>query len=62
MIFNADIFSLVNDRLAGHPYITSGTGWVGSEKWHLLLTFSTIYAGVGRMSGSEKIQKCADVI
>ena len=42
-------------------YVRKGTGWVGSEKWHLLLTFSTIYAGVEWVSGSEKIQKYADV-
>jgi hypothetical protein len=27
-------------------YVSKGTGWVGSEKWQLLLTFSTIYADV----------------
>ena len=36
---------------------------MGSEKWHFLLTFSTIYADVGWVGErSEKIQKCADVI
>ena len=34
-----------------HPYITSAkglTGWVGSEKWHFYLMFSTIYADLGK--------------
>ena len=39
-----------------------GTRWVGSEKWQFLLTFSTIYADVGWVSGSEIVQKYADVI
>ena len=43
-------------------YGSKGTGWVGSEKWHFLLTFSTIYADVGWLGGSEKALKCADVI
>ena len=29
-------------------YVSPGTGWVGSEKWQFLLTFSTIYADVVR--------------
>ena len=28
----------------------------------IFLTFSTIYANVGLVGGSEKVQKCADVI
>ena len=46
------------------PQITSakGVGWVGSENWQFLLTFSTIHVDVGRVGGSEKVQKCVDVI
>ena len=43
-------------------YVSKETGWVGSEKGQLLLTFSTIYAEVEWVGGSEKDQKCADVI
>ena len=43
-------------------YVSKGTGWVGSEKLQFLITFSTIYAEVGWMSESEKVQKYADVI
>ena len=43
-------------------YVSKGTGWVGSEKWQFLMMFSTIYADVGWVGGSEKVQKCADVI
>ena len=39
-------------------YVSKGTGWVGSEKWQFLLMFSTIYADVGWVGGSEKVQKC----
>ena len=44
-----------------HPYIMSAKG-LGSEKWKFLLTISTISAYVSRVGGSEKVQKCADVI
>ena len=43
-------------------YVSKGTGWVGLEYWQFLLTFCTIYADVCRVSGSEKVPKCADVI
>ena len=43
-------------------YVRKGTGWVESEKWQFLLTFSTNYAGVGWVGGSEKVKKCANVI
>ena len=43
-------------------YVNKETWWVGSEKWQFLLTFSTIYADVGWVGGSEKVQKCADVV
>ena len=43
-------------------YVSNGTGWVGFEKWQFLLTFSTFNADVGWVSGSEIVQKCADVI
>ena len=60
-------------KLRGHPYITSAkelggwgkdhsSSWVGSKKLQFLLTFSTIYVGLGWVSGSEKVKKCADVI
>ena len=39
-----------------------GAGWVGSENWQFLLRLSTIFADVGRLGGSEKVQKWADVI
>ena len=43
-----------------HPYITSAKG-LGC--WgQFLLTFSIINADVGWVDGSEKVQKCADVI
>ena len=35
---------------------------MGSEKWQFLLRFSTIYADVGWLGESEKVQKHADVI
>ena len=28
-------------------YVSKGTGWVGSEKWQFLLTFSTINSDIG---------------
>ena len=43
-------------------YVSKGTGWVGSEKWQFLLTFSTVYADIGWLGGSEKVQKWADVV
>ena len=43
-------------------YFSKGTGWVESEKWQFLLTFSTNYADGGWVGGSEKVKKCADVI
>ena len=43
-------------------YVSKETGWVGSEKWKFFLTFSTIHADVGWLGGSEKVQKCANVI
>ena len=39
-----------------------GLGGWGSEKCQFFLMFSTIYADVGWVSGSEKVQKSADVI
>ena len=51
--------------LVGGPslyYVSKGTGWVGSEKWQFLMRFSTIYAGVGWLGESEKVQKHGDVI
>ena len=51
------------DSLGTIPILVSkGTGWVGSEKWQFLMRFSTIYAGVGWLGESEKVQKHADVI
>ena len=35
---------------------------MGSDNWQSLLTISTICADVGRVGGSEKVQKCPDVI
>ena len=32
-------------------YVSKETGWVGSEKWQFLLTFSTIYADAGWVGG-----------
>ena len=44
-----------------HPYTTSAKDWVGGSR--LWLTFSTVFAdGGGWLGGSEKVQKCADVI
>ena len=43
------------DRGPSLYYVSKGTGWVGSEKWHFLLTFSTIYADVGWVGESEKV-------
>ena len=44
-------------------YVSKWTGWVGgSEKLQFLLMFSTMYADIGRVGGSEKVQKFADVI
>ena len=43
-------------------YISKRTDWVGSEKWYLLLMFSPIYADVGWVSASWKVQKSADII
>ena len=43
-------------------YVSKMTGLVGSEKWQFLLKFSTIYADVGWVGGSEIVQKYADVI
>ena len=43
-------------------YVSKGTGWVRSEKRQFLLKFSTIYADIGWVGRSEKVQKCADVI
>ena len=43
-------------------YVSKETGWVGSEKLQFLLMFSTIYADVGWVGGSEKVQKFGDVI
>ena len=43
-------------------YVSKETGWVRSEKWQFLLTFSTIYADKGWVGWSEKVQKSADVI
>ena len=58
-------YSVVTMDIAMGPslyYVSKGTGWVGSEKWQFLLTFSTIDAEVEWMGGSEKVQKYADVI
>ena len=35
---------------------------VVSEKWKFLQAFGIIYADTGCVGGSEKVQKCADVI
>ena len=43
-------------------YVSKRTGWLGSEKWQFLLTFSTIYADEGWVGRSEKVQEYADVI
>ena len=66
---------LTSYRLGDHPYITSANGlggcgqqnckWTGgvwSAKLQFFLTFSTIYAKVEWVSGSEKVQNDADVI
>ena len=51
-----------NVRRPSLYYVSKVTWWVGSEKWQFLLTFSTIYADVGLVGGSDKVQKCGDVI
>ena len=43
-------------------YVSNGTGWVRSEKYQVLLAFSNTYADVRWIGGSEKVQKCADVV
>ena len=58
-------FSLLGDH--SYTILRQQRGWwVRSEKWQFLLIFSSIYADVLRMGGwvggSEKVQKCADVI
>ena len=46
-----------------HSYTTSAKDWVGgSRKLPVLLTFSIIYADVGWVGESEKVQIFADVI
>ena len=37
-------------------------GWVGSEKWQFLLTFSTVLTLKQWVGGSKKVQKYDDVI
>ena len=43
-------------------YVDKGTGWVGSENWYFLLTFSTISADIGWVGWIEKVFKCTEVI
>ena len=60
--FNSPSTSLLC-TLGTIPILRQQRDWVcGSEKWHFLLTLSTIYADVGWLGGSEKVPKCADVI
>ena len=42
------------ERKGNHPIIRQQSGWVGSEKGKLLLTFSTIYADAGWVRKSKK--------
>ena len=45
------------------PILRQQRDWVGGvEKWQFLLTFSTIYADVGWVIGSEKVQIRANII
>ena len=36
-------------------YVSKWTGWVGSERWQFLLTFSSIYADVGWVRKGPKM-------
>ena len=42
-------------------YVSKGTGWVGSENGNFA-AFSLVYAEAGWVYGSEKVQKCDDVV
>ena len=45
-----------------HSYITSAKVLGGFKKWQFLLKFSTVFMLIWLVGGSEKVQKCADVI
>ena len=46
------------------PILRQQRDWVAGvrKKWQFLLTYSTIYADVRWVGGSEKVPKCADII
>ena len=52
----------INAYVRDHPYNTLAKGLGKSIKWQFLMKFSTIYANVGLVSGSEKVLNCADVL
>ena len=43
-------------------YVSKGTGWLRSEKWHFLLTFSTIMLTKGKWVDKKKVREYADAM
>ena len=55
-------FSFSSFSVGDHSYITSEKRLCGFKKWHFRDVPYSIYAVILIVGGSEKVQKCADVV